>query len=548
VAINTIGRTAALLQTNDVSGNWLVVDLGGFYPGGRVELMLPDGRTLVREQHAGSSYLASEDPRLHFGLGDVDKVEKLWISWGNRRGLIVENVDSNQVLVVNPEEAQEVDWFSAASEVVNPAAVDNSVDSVDKPETTDLEGEMARAWFDLQMVIIEETPGFTPPVVSRALGYNGLVLYESIVHGYPNYQSLVGQVNGLEQLPLPDESADYHWPTVANTALAYMVRKMYPNMSGKNVALVRELEQHYNEAWAIEPDLFRRSAAYGTELAQALYVYSLADGGDGGHWRNFPGDYLPPSGAGMWEPTAPTFTAAMQPYWHLNRPFALPEPGACEPGPPIAYSEDPDSEFYAQAYEVYESVNNLTPEELEIATFWSDDPGETPTPPGHMLNVLTQVLAQEDASLITAAEAYARVGMAVSDAFIDIWYTKYKYNLIRPITYIQRVIDPDWNTPYITDPVLTPPFPEYTSGHSGQSGAAAAVLAHLFGDAYTFTDATHAARGFAPRTFNSFEEMALEAAMSRLYGGIHYPMSNLRGVEEGKCVGEYINQLQFEGR
>ncbi|HXV37071.1 MAG TPA: vanadium-dependent haloperoxidase, partial [Myxococcota bacterium] len=199
----------------------------------------------------------------------------------------------------------------------------------------------------------------------------------------------------------------------------------------------------------------------------------------------------------------------------------------------------PASAFYAEAVEVYDAVNNLTPEQLEIARFWSDDPGVTATPPGHSVSILTQVLRQEDATLDVAAEGYARVGMAVADAFISCWWTKYRYNLVRPVSYIHAQIDASW-----TIPLGTPPFPEYSSGHSSQSGAAAEVMTAMFGD-LAFIDDTHADRGFDPHPFDSFDAFAQEAAISRLYGGIHYRAAIERGVAQGRCVGMQINALKF---
>ena len=159
---------------------------------------------------------------------------------------------------------------------------------------------------------------------------------------------------------------------------------------------------------------------------------------------------------------------------------------------------------------------------------------------------LTAMLQQEDANLALAAESYAKVGIALADAFIGCWKTKYQYNLLRPITYIQLLIDPLWNTPTVTDPVITPPFPEYTSGHSVQSGAVAEVLTDLFGDHYAFTDHAYSRRGFLPRSFDSFWAMANEAAMSRLYGGIHYRDAIESGLEQGRCIGQQVLALKFK--
>jgi hypothetical protein len=418
----------------------------------------------------------------------------------------------------------------------------------DRALTADYDADVAAAWFDLQLVLIKDTPGFSPPVASRALGYTGITLYEAVVPGMPEYRSLAGQLNELSELPKPVAGIEYHWPTVANSALASITRKMFPIATEENQAAIDALYDRFAAEFAAEldADVFDRSVTQGRVVADAIYIWSLTDGGHQGYTRNFPADFTPPVGDGLWMPTPQSNGSsdrlpALQPYWGQNRPFVLVDGDACPAPAPPEYSEDPQSVFYQEALEVYDVVENLTPEELEIARFWADDPGATPTPPGHSVAILTQVLRQERASLATAAEAYAKVGMAVNDAFIVCWHIKYVHNLLRPVTYINNVIDPDW-----LPPVNTPPFPEYTSGHSVQSGATAYVLTDLFGDDYAFTDHSHDSLGFEPRSFSSFNEYAQEAAVSRLYGGIHYRVAIDLGLEQGRCVGERISQLRFQ--
>jgi hypothetical protein len=174
----------------------------------------------------------------------------------------------------------------------------------------------------------------------------------------------------------------------------------------------------------------------------------------------------------------------------------LPSGLACGPVQPLAYSDVIGSRFYAEANECYQATGNLTAEQEAIARFWSDDPGQTATPPGHSISILSQVTRMLDLSLARATEAYAKVGVAVADAFIACWNTKYRDNLLRPVTYIRNLIDPAW-TPLL----VTPPFPDYTSGHSVQSGAAAQVLTDLFGDV-AFVDRTHERRGLPARSLS----------------------------------------------
>jgi membrane-associated phospholipid phosphatase len=184
------------------------------------------------------------------------------------------------------------------------------------------------------------------------------------------------------------------------------------------------------------------------------------------------------------------------------------------------------------------AVTGVTPEQRETAQYWADDPGSTATPAGHWFSIANHVLQRSEADLMLAAETYVRLGMALNDAFISCWATKFRELYIRPITYIQRVIDPGWNLPRLTDPLLTPPFPEYTSGHSVVSAAAATVLSALFGEETPFVDDFHVGRGFNPRPYRSFWEAAEEAAASRLVGGIHFRSGIEHGVDEGRCVAE----------
>jgi hypothetical protein len=237
-------------------------------------------------------------------------------------------------------------------------------------------------------------------------------------------------------------------------------------------------------------------------------------------------------------PTPPSFLAALQPFWGENRCFAIDDGASFPPGDPPRYSERRSSRFGREAREVFDTVNSLTSRQAAIARFWSDDPGATATPAGHSVSIATQVLRAEGARLATAAETYARLGIAVSDAFVACWFQKFRYNLLRPVTYIRAQLDPDW-LPLL----VTPPFPEYPSGHSVQSGAAAQVLTDLFGGRYGFVDRTHDERGLAPRRFDSFFDAAEEAAISRLYGGIHYRAAIDNGLAEGRRIGRAAGRL-----
>lgn len=400
---------------------------------------------------------------------------------------------------------------------------------------------VATAWFTLLEELMRQAPGYSPPVAARAIGYVSVTLYEAIYPGVPGGRSLVGRLNELTWTPPPDDAA-YHWPLVANSALASIQRRLFAHAGGSARRSIDLLEESIRTRYEhdVTPDTLHRSIRRGRDVAAAIFEWSKHDGGHEGYFYNNPRTYRPPQGEGLWVPTPPNYYRALQPTWGANRRFVLPDAEACALPPPPVYSTDPASPFYAEAWEVYTTVKNLSPAQRETALYWADDPVLTATPPGHSLAIGTQLLRQENATLARAADVYLRLGVAIADAFIVCWRDKYVYNLLRPITYIRDVIDPDWNAMSITDPLITPPFPEYPSGHSTEAGAMATVLTALFGDGYTFTDHSTERLGFAPRTYDSFWAAAEEAAVSRLYGGIHFRSANENGLAQGRCVGEAV--------
>lgn len=422
-------------------------------------------------------------------------------------------------------------------------------DDPSSPSTTNevakYSAEVPIAWVQLQINLTAKTPGWTPPVTSRAYGYIGVTAYEAVVPGMPDSKSLVGQLNGLSSLPAVEAGKSYHWAAVENAAIARITKLLWGNATAEYVAKIDSVESSYQTKFAAETDAetLQRSIDRGRAVADAVFEWSKADGGHEAYSRNFPTDYTPPVGEGLWVPTA-AGARALQPYWGNNRPFVLssagdPNIGGIDPGAPFAFSTDPASDFYKDAMEVYTTGKNLSDEQKTIALFWADDPG-TCTPPGHSMSILCQCWAQMSSKLDFAAKAYAMMGIGQADAFISCWSAKFKYNLIRPLTYINRYIDSTWTTI-----VSTPSFPEYTSGHSTQSGAMSTIMTSLFGNNFTFTDNTHVTRGISPRTFPSFEAAAQETAVSRLYGGIHFRTANERGVTQGKKVGDRVLALQW---
>lgn len=389
------------------------------------------------------------------------------------------------------------------------------------------------AWIRLSHDLTRNEGHFPPPV-ARAYGYIGVTLWEAVAPGVPGGLSLAGQLNELGQVPA---ERDLHWPAVANAALASILRSFYTTEPSR--VAIQQLETEFAaqfESDGISRELLERSAEHGQRVAAAIRAWSLSDR----HTAMSNCPWTPPVGAGLWSPSPPSFSPAVEPCWGQLRTFVLSAPGQCAAAPHMAYSEVPGSEFHQEAMEVYETVRNGTEEERTIARFWADLAGESPTPAGHSMSMAAQALEQVDASLELAAETFARVGIGEADAFVACWATKYHYGLLRPIHYIHAMIDPDW------EPVLeTPPFPAYTSGHSNDVGASSTILTGIFGDGFAITDHTNDDRGFAPRSFGSFYEAADESAFSRLYGGIHFRMDIEQGIEQGRCVGRAVNALAF---
>ena len=402
------------------------------------------------------------------------------------------------------------------------------------PPTDSSAAEVAVAWFELLYDVVKaERVG--PPPASRFYGITAVALYEAVVSGSLGHRSLVGQLNELSSVPLPKPFRGYHWPTVANSALAQTIRSLFANGSPASHEAIYGLEHHFARQFRhrVRPLVYASSVAHGQAVADAILSWAANDGfAQLNHCS-----YTPPLGPGLWEPTPPDFAPnPAQPCWGDLRPFILTSGAECAPPPHPVYSEDPASEFYTHAFAVYSTSLMLTDEQRTIARYWADGPGDTGTPSGHWIAIMGQFARHDDLSLMAAAEGYARVGIAVADAFVSCWSTKYTYNLLRPVTYIQQHIHPTWL------PLLpTPAFPEYVSGHSTQSMAAATMLTALFG-VRAFTDTTHLDHGQSqePRAFNSFEAAATEAAMSRLYGGIHYPFGNEEGLKQGACVSQMI--------
>jgi hypothetical protein len=257
--------------------------------------------------------------------------------------------------------------------------------------------------------------------------------------------------------------------------------------------------------------------------------------------------FTPLTGDEYWQPTPPGFMSAIEPYWSTLRTFTLDSCSQFACPAPDKYSSDTGSLFYKDLKEVYDIGKNLSKEQSDIAMFWDCNPFALQqlghlefgikkiSPGGHWMGITGIACKKQKLSLAKTAYVHALVSIGIADAFISCWNDKYKYNRVRPVTAIKKLIDHNWS------PLLqTPPFPEYTSGHSVISTTAATILTHLFGDHFSFTDDTEEEFGLPPRKFNSFTQASKEAAISRLYGGIHFRDAIENGVKEGEQIGKFV--------
>jgi hypothetical protein len=400
-------------------------------------------------------------------------------------------------------------------------------------QTKTFSSEVAFKWIDMQLYLIRRNPtplGGVPP--QRYYAYSAIALYESVVPGMPSYRSLSGQLTDMPDMPKTLNGYAYYWPACGNAAMAAMTRNFFTNATLASKASVDSLENALNNAFQTQTDNdeFQRSVDFGKAVAQEVFNWSKNDGAS-----NANAPYTPPVGPGLWAPTPPGFLPAFGPYWGNNRLMVANSLNGVAPQAPPAYSEDPSSDFYNMAKEVYDVSQALTPEQTAIAVYYRDNPGFGG---GHYLSTLKQVLVQEDPQLDFTAYAFAKVSIGIIDAGIGCFKTKYQYNQERPITYIRGVLGhPSWNTLF-----PTPNFPDFTSAHSTIAGAFGEIMKGLFGSHYNFTDHTYDYLGMTPRSFTSFDAMAKEIGDSRVYAGIHYQLSCERGLQQGEKIGKNINR------
>lgn len=402
------------------------------------------------------------------------------------------------------------------------------------------DADLANDWMQMHIRLTRTTAGYNSVVSDRSFGYAGITLYESLVAGIPGGKSLLPQIGGTA-VGADKPANNYYWPASVNAAMASITRNFFETTSAANMASIDSLEAAYatkfqGEATAAK---IQNAVDYGRKVASAIFNWSTTDGGHQAYSHITDPGFTPKTGDGKWVPTFPAFGPPVHPHWGDNRSFIKNIAATTQPGPPTPYSEDEHSAFYAMVNELYTISLSLSHEDSIIAKFWGDQPGNLNVP-AHATNILTQLIVKNNLDLGAAASAYALHGIAMNDASISVFKTKYEYSLVRPITYIRTVLEhPNWNSV-----IPTPPHPEYTAAHAVISAASAVVLEKIFGTNYSFTD--HSYDGsYGARTYSSFDAYAKEAGRARVLAGIHYSPSVATGLVQGRQVGNKVMQLVY---
>ncbi|KAA1244109.1 vanadium-dependent haloperoxidase [Aquimarina sp. RZ0] len=389
---------------------------------------------------------------------------------------------------------------------------------------------------------------FSPPVASRIYNYANIAAYEVIRQEGKAYKTLSNQLHGLTAVPVVDTTKGINYKLSAIVAYLEVGKELL--FSEDKVEVYQD--SIYNSWKLRDAETFSDSKAYGEQVAIHIKNWFASD--NYAQTRTMPKFSVNTEDPSRWQPTPPDYMDGIEPHWKEIRPSVIDSSSQFKPARYPDFSLEKDSPFYKELMETYEVGMKIkeegeTSEKLEIAQFWDCNPYVSThkghlmfatkkiTPGAHWIGICKIACKKTDADFAKTVFAYTKTSIAIADAFISCWDEKYRSNLIRPETLINQYIDENWT------PVLqTPPFPEYTSGHSVVSGAASTVLTHIFGDHFSFDDITEIPYGLPVRSFASFNKAADEAAVSRLYGGIHYRAAIDLGLDQGRELGNFVSK------
>lgn len=411
-------------------------------------------------------------------------------------------------------------------------------------QTKTFSSDVVVRWLNqqLNMFRLPLATGTSAPSADRAFAYAGIAVYEAVVPGMPSYRSLGGQLNGLAALPSTEPGKAYHWAASANAALAAINRNLFPNTSQANKDSMNLLEAALQAKYATEVDsaTLQRSILFGRAVAQAVWDWAQTDGT--AVIAQQPA-YVIPVGTGLWTKEY-TAAPAANPYHQLRRQMVPgSRDGAAAPALPFSFSTDPGSPFYAMAKEVYDISQSLDDEKRNIAFYHREGLGYGGG--SSIAGQLVAVFTTANAKLDQAAVTFAKVGIGSFEGLTLTFIQKYSpgFLVMRPISYIKTYMGySNWTTLF-----TTPPYPEYPAGHPTNGGVLAVMLASEFGANFSFDVNYYAYLNQPMRHYNSFEELAQEMAIARVYAGIHYKPAVYAGVALGKKVAQNIlNNIQFQ--
>ncbi|MFD3003936.1 vanadium-dependent haloperoxidase [Pontibacter toksunensis] len=382
-----------------------------------------------------------------------------------------------------------------------------------------------------------------PPLAARFFSYATLAGYEVMSQNDSSRQSMYGVLNDYPKIEKPAGLSDYSPELSALLAMMETAKKMQP--SG---ALLDAYEQKFLDSLrnaGVSETVITNSLSYAEGVSKEILAYAKADKYN--RISNY-ARYTPSEEEGTWHPTPPGFFAPVEPYFNTVRSFTLDTCSQFQPIPPVAFSKDKGSEFYTMLQQCQQKgAEDLTEEERTIAAFWDCNPfalqdnghlmvGMKKISPGaHWLGITGIACQQANKCFSEAMEINTMVSVSLMDGFISCWDEKFRSNRIRPETAIRKFMDTSWK-PFLQ----TPPFPEYLSGHSTISSASAVVLTHYFGDNFKYADTVEVRYGLPAREFESFQQAAIEAGISRFYGGIHFMDAIDNGRTQGLQVGEWV--------
>ncbi|MEP6845003.1 MAG: vanadium-dependent haloperoxidase [Panacibacter sp.] len=395
----------------------------------------------------------------------------------------------------------------------------------------------------LNDIVLENN--FPPMVASRNYVYANIAAYEVMVAGDSNYISLSGQIKTLPPMPKPDPSQKIDFPFASMIAFCKVGNAVtFPE--GSMDTYVDELKQKVKDA-GMPSGIFENSIDYSNKVADSILSWSKKD--NYAETRSAT-KFTVTNDEGRWVPTPPMYGQAVEPHWMEIRPMVLDSAAEFKPVRPPKYDpKNKSSEYYQALMYVKKEVDSLTPDQKHIADFWDDNPFKLNvsghvmygtkkfSPPGHWMNIVGILSQKKQADFSETVYAYTKAAIALFDGFISAWDEKFRSNYIRPETVINKYYDPEWR-PYIQ----TPPFPEYTSAHAVISAAAAEVMTDIYGDNISYTDTSESEFGIPPLSFTSVRNAAKEAAISRVYGGIHYKHSCDIGNQQGIALGQFVIQ------